>query len=384
LTRLAQAEQEYGPKIAQLEKDRIKATLAVPKEKSGFDSIKKDSINALRSDISNYKKNIDALDKSRSLNYKKATELEAGKVGSTKNLMDKLKHVSDNLEHGVDTTDQKLLNDNIGQLRYKAEKGTLPLSVAKQFQKNFNDQIYNYNMSRNFKKYMGEVTQSLNEFIEQAGGPEHSKYWKQAEQETRQLKQLQRGQKDFIKDKNEVIRDISKEKFSPEKETMLKNDIKEATTLLKGTQKEFSDIKNAIGKETFEDLLKSQQKPNKLTDFISDQIGSTPADKASKYGLAGLVGIAGYILGGGKAGSLLAGALVQGGQTLFNEIRIAREVMKNHPEIYKEYVNLLKDYEKIPKATVTRHLTDIGKKIEEEVPQDQKPKRGNITKGGLL
>lgn len=384
LARLAQAEQEYGPKIAQLEKDRIKATLAVPKQKSAFDSVKKDSINDLRSDITNYKHSIDTLDKSRNANYKKAAELEKSKIGPTKDLMEKLKQVSDNMEHGVDMADQKLLNDNLGQLRHKAQKGELPLSIAKQFQKNFNDQIYNYNMSRNFKKYMGEVTQSLNEFIEQTGGPEHSKYWKQAEQETRQLKQLQRGQKDFIKEKNEVIRDILKEKFSPEKETVLKNDIKEATTLLKGTQKEFSEIKNAIGKETFEDLIKSQQKSNKITDFITEQIGSTPADKASKYGLAGLVSIGGYILGGGKAGSLIAGALVQGGKTLLDEMRTAREVMKNHPEIYKEYINLLKDYEKLPKVTVARHLTDIGKKIEEDVPEDYQPKKGGITKGGLL
>jgi hypothetical protein len=291
------------------------------------EKVKTQQIKTIHNEIADYKQAITNLDRERTKNYSAAQKFEQNKAGSSEPLLKKTYEVANNITEGVDLADQKLITDNLAMLENATRKGEMSLESAKRFQKNFNDQIYNYNMSRNFKKYMGDIVGELNNFITNVGGEEHGKSWQTAEAQTRELKQLKKDEKVFLKEKETAIKQIQKAKG------------------LEFTAKEQGAI--------------------------------------NKWGLAGLASVAGYFGGGYQAG-LLAGGLVKGVQKLKDEIKIVRDVMKNHPDIHNEYKNLLEQYQTMPKATIIKNLNMFGDKLEEAKAQDEKPKGKRIISGGLL
>ncbi|MGD1008088.1 MAG: hypothetical protein ABR980_12760, partial [Ignavibacteriaceae bacterium] len=291
------------------------------------EKVKTEQIKSIHNEINDYKQNILNLDKERTKNYATAQKLEQSKAGSSEPLLKKTYEVANNITEGVDLADQRLITDNLAMLEKAAQKGEISLESAKRFQKNFNDQIYNYNMSRNFKRHMGDIVGELNNFIGSVGGAEHSNAWQAAESQTRELKNLKKNAKAFVKERETTIKQIQKAEpldFTP----------KETSTM-------------------------------------------------NKWGLAGLATVAGY-LGGGYQAGLMAGGLVKGAQKLKNEIKIVRDVMKNNPEIYNEYKNLLQQYQTMPKATIIKNLNSFGEKIEEAQKQEEMPKKAKIISGGLV
>jgi hypothetical protein len=279
----------------------------------------------LQSDIVEYRNKINTLDTQRTENYKKAKGLESAKKGSAKPLRKQINEIYSEME-GVHPTDKKLIRENIRELDNSLASGELSLTSAKRIQKNFNDQIYNRDASRTFKRYMGEITNTLNKFIEEVGGEEHSKPWKEAEAQTRELKKLQRNEKDFIREKKIEMRE-NKAHFEPE------------------------------------------------------------TSVANKWGLAGLASVLGNAVGGHKIGAIVGG-LTKAGQTLAEEIKFSREVMRNHPEIHQEFKTFIKEADKLPKAEVLRRLDILGNNIKQAQEKDNekeyKKKSGKIISGGMI
>lgn len=148
-----------------------------------------------------YKENIKNLDLSRKPLYEKAKQLDRGVYGNAGSVQNTLKDISEDITKGLNPADKRLIKQNITSLQQDINKfgGKLSLRDAKKYQKNFNDQIFNRNSSLSYRRHMMQATQSLNEFIENTGSPEHNASWRGGEEATIQLKRLQKGEKDFIR-----------------------------------------------------------------------------------------------------------------------------------------------------------------------------------------
>lgn len=382
---LGEITKEHTQKIAAAEKQRIKTELALPKEKSAFQAKKKDMINGLKNDIKTYDETYQKAKAERPGNYKKAKELEGNKSGEVDKIRKKINEIQENISEGVSDAD---FNDITKNGLKKAEdaivSGKLSLKSAKRLQKNFNAQIY-HKQSPTFQIYMKDLVSSLNKFIEDVGGPEHSKYWKKAESQTVEMKHYDDNRAAFVREKERMMAEVNREQFSPEREGLLKQEAriskeelgkrqtehKEAieTTeskyqdLMKSTAKEHDALMDEIGKETYEHLVAETAKNEKIAREVS---GLAKNEYVNKYGAAGLTGFLGYLVGGTKVGAI-TGALGHAGKLLYNEIALTRNVMKQYPEIYRDYSRLINNYESMSKKAFESTLNAIGRKIESKI-----------------
>jgi hypothetical protein len=446
-TQIRGIEKEFDPQVARLEKERRKAELALPKDRAAFDKQKKGFINEIKEEASDYSKTMNKLNAERNKNYKEAKKYEAGQKGSTDILRTKLKEIEKNIK-GVNKEDEAEIFRAIDQVREEGKNMTL--EDAKTMHKNFNAQIYKYKASPTFKDYMRRINHEVGEFVRENGGEEHYKYWVPAEEASAQYSKMKNNQEDFIANKNQEIKEIKNQTYSLEKEGLLKQESRVAKENLARTQKEYkgalkttekeheaalkattiehkaaikkteaehaTNIKaktaaykdalkstdadvnaiiKAIGKESFEDVLKSRDKTSKLTTLLADSLGVEGANRVTQWGAAGalaaLGGFFGHLAGHGFIGAT-AGLLAKTGHTIFNEIKIARSVMKKHPELYKEYADIIKQFETLPKATILKNLDLMGYKIEQAQKEEknEKPQEGKriggsrIISGGMI
>jgi hypothetical protein len=88
--------------------------------------------------------------------------------------------------------------------------GKMTLSQAKTAKRNINDQLYEHTVSSPVKKQLTKIIGGLNEFITENGSPEHNKFWKQAEQNTRDIKKFE-NQIRRVKENKESLPAIIKE-----------------------------------------------------------------------------------------------------------------------------------------------------------------------------
>jgi hypothetical protein len=383
LQRLSEIEKEYTPKIREQEEAARKAYLELPKEKAGFEAAKKDQINSVKKDINDFRNKIKTLDQSRKPAYDMAAKLENNAKGNASGILNAIKEIEDDVRKGVAKADRKSIYDSLNDLEQSVNKGKGELSLreAKQFQKNFNDQIYNFGASNSFKRQMNKATAALNDFIKNTGSEEHNSFWQKGEQATRELKELKRNEKDFLRGKQQIISDLSKEKFSPEKEAILRRETKEATEGLKNLRNQKEATIDAIGKETYDKLLKSEESQNKLISSITKLVNSG----LGKYGISGLATALGYFTYG-KKGALVAGLGTKLAHGLANEVRLTKDVFNKHPELYKQYAKEISKMGTKDLAASVLRINQLGQKVEQyskSLPQEEnKPKKG-ITKGGL-
>lgn len=379
--RMASAEKEFGSKIQGLTQEERRSALALPKEKSKFESVKKDQVNGVRQEINQYDSKIKALDNLRKPAYDAASKLEEGSRGSAAGLKNTIKDIESSIAEGVSPADRKSIMDNVGSLEDAIKNGELTLKQAKNFQKNFNDQIYNFGVSNSFKRQMNKMTSSLNDFIQENGSPEHNQNWMRGEQATRELKSLKRDRKDFVSLKNQQIRDLSKEKFPAEQEFHLKEQSKAAKQDLKTVQEQREKVISALGKETYEGLLNSKSEQQKTADAL-ERLASV----ASNFGIGGLGAVLSYFSGLGKTPSILLGLSSALGSTVAKEFRLAKEVLKNHPDIFKDYMKLVKNAATMDASRAARQLDELGRRVEEYIPNDEHdnaPSGGRILSGGF-
>jgi len=286
---------------------------------------KKDEIlNKPLNDIEEYGKRIKQLEVERAPLYKNAEQLEGKAFANPSSLRPIIDQVNERLELGVDPADYSRVNKILAPLEAAINKQSLSLSQAKKFQKNYNEQIYDRSASNGFKSVMRPVIDGLNNFIEQTGSPEHTSAWKQAEAAHREFANLKKNRKDFIAEK----------KLEGKK---LREDYDAATN-------------------KFDQLVK---------DFSKSKYGGA---KASIVGLGGL----GYALKkifGFAPAAAITGA-VKGVQLIRNEMRIAADALKNHPEIYAEYAKLAAELPKIDKVRLVTILNDLGRQTQDVIEQE--------------
>lgn len=354
-----------GPKIEKRERDAFdyqqqEKLKEVTGAKKKFEQTKLGQIDTSKKEIASYKNKIKNIEAARKPLYEEAARLQGNSKGSAKKIRNVINEVGQELTKGISSSDASAITHNLNSIDNAIQNGNLSVKDATTIQKNLNDQIYNRGVSNSFKRQMNKVVRSLNDHIKEYGSKEHSEVWEKAEGLHRQLKELQKGEKDFIKNKQQDIRDIKQEKYhlSPQ---------------------EYNDAVRTIGKETYEDVLKSKDSQNSIIDAIESIKPS-----ASKYGLGGLGAILGYF-GFGKKGALLLGTAGKLASTAAKEIRVARKAMKKHPELLREYANLIRDASKMDKNKLLNQVNNLGSQIEKEdiKQEDVSSSRGRILKGGL-
>lgn len=379
--KIAQVENELGPQIAAKTSEYKKSLLDLPKEKSAFETAKKDRINTVKKEISSYNNKIKEVEKTRQPLYEKATKLESGAKGNAQRILNTINDITQDILNGVGLADRKKIYDNVNSLQRAITHNELSLSKAKTFQKNFNDQIYNFGESTAFKRQMNKLNSSINEFIAETGSPEHTQAWQQAENAHKELIALKEGKKEFVDARKSIISDLSKEKFPSEKELYYKQNQREIKKSLDLTDKEYKDFVKSIGKETYEDFVKSEKQQQALANALTGKV----LGGVNKYGAYGL-GSALYFMGFGAPSSVLGIIATKIGQLGLNEYRAVRNVFKNHPDIASGYVKLLKDATKGDAAKIINRANSLGNELqqqaEEQSNESNNTKRG-IIKGGL-
>jgi len=382
--KLSKTTDEYAPEIAAAKKEVRKAELAIPKDKVAFEKTKTKQINEVKKEVSNYTKKKSALQEKINKGYSEARKLEQGQTGDTAELRARVNEIKDNLV-GVNAEDEADILRAVTQVMEEGK--TMSLKRAKTMHKNFNAQIFaprgaspfTPKESATFQRYMRDINQEVGNFIKKVGGEEHYNQWVPAEAANVKLSHLKRDENAFLKSKNEEVKEIKQQQYSPERQMVLQQEKAVAGEKLKSAEKNYANALNttnqehkaiidAIGKETYEDVLKSRDKSNKLTALLADSLGAEGANRVTKWGAAGalaaLGGLFGHMAGHGFIGAT-AGLLAKTGHSIFNEIKIARNVMKKHPEIYKDYADIVKQFETLPKATILKNLDLMGYKIEQ-------------------
>lgn len=379
---LIEHENKYLPELRELESQKKNAELALPKRQEAFELGKKQSLNAIKDEINTYSNKMKELDTQRTHGYTEAKKLETGAKGNASSITKGIREAEKNILHGLDNKDAQLVSHNLNGLEDIIHKNELSLESAKRFQKNFNDQLYNRDASNGFKNVMRPVINDLNEFIEKTGSPEHTQYWKSAESQTRELKKLQREHKPFLKAQEQTKRDILREKLSPIEERNFKLDEVETKKTLKAAQEQYEKTRKEIGSKKFEELSENVNPTNltKVLEFAFDK---------GNLGALGLSSAFYFLLGiPVKFAGPLGTGIVKGIQKFGNEINIVRDAVKNHPEIHKDYTNLLKDWNGKPSVTFINKLNKFGEKVEDvsDENKEEKPKTSNsrIIRGGMI
>ncbi len=95
----------------------------------------------------------------------------------------------------------------------------------------------------------------------------------------------------------------------------------------------------------------------------------------NRYGIGGLGALTGY-LAKGTLGGAVGAAVGAGAKALFkgasNEIKVASQAFQEHPEIFNEYKNLLKDSAKNSAKVNLARLNQLGYKIESVQKEEKK------------
>ena len=337
LKRLGEVGHKYRPRIAEFEKRAQEAVLGFPKEKNKFETLKRKEISTIQQELKDYNNQIKTLETQRAPLYKQAEKLGRGIKGSASNLEKLTELVGAESFKGVPQSDINLILNNLQAMESTIVNGKLSLADAKTLKQNFNDQIYDRNASVPFKRAMAPLVEGLNEFIVNEGGIEHLEPWLKAEEASKQLSQLKKGRKEFETTRNAEIRNIGKRTFDIEQKAALNREAKEFTKELKDLHAERGNQLDAIGKETYEKYLRSQDQRNDVERFFGTLVGENPKSK----GLGALLTAAAYALGGWK-GAKVTGGLLYGYNTLKNEANAAVTLFSQHPEYLKKVSDILK------------------------------------------
>jgi len=368
-TKKAELTKELKPKIQELSKDNIKATLALPKEKSAFDATKKDLEYKVRKEKTDFDKNIKSLEVERTPIYNEALDLGKGHFGDTKPLLEFTKNIRKGLDLGINSKDQSKIKKILSQLdkKAKAKKG-FSINDAKEMKQNINDQRFDKDTSYAVKKNIGKVANELNEYIKNGAGEEHFEVYSKADKMHQDLVKLKKEQPDFIKAADQRIKDIKSEKFSPIKEVALKSDAARAKKDLSLANKDYKEALNNIDKSEYKDWVKSEIASGKSASTL-DEILNKPTSTTDNI----VYGSLAYALGTMAGNKPLAGALSVAGmfaKRAGKEYKIAKQVAKTHPKIYNEWADIVMDSSSKSQAKLLSQISLANKKTKEAAKQD--------------
>lgn len=396
-------EKEKNKKLKKLETD-------LANEQTSFEEQKQNKIKQLEQDKIEYNDKIENLKKESEPHYQKAKELENDATGYAGRIVQVLDEIEADLQKGVPLEDQLAIEKNVSDIRndIMAGKGIISLNNVKKRQKNLNAQARQDSRRSIFNRETKRLVKGLNEFIEDTGSKKHNAEWQKAEGLWKEASEMaeKRNKSRFVAKKNQdikntkaeqfplndkaqEIRDTKRESYAPEKEVYYKEKQSQANERLKQEKSEYKnkldtenkrvkETVNAIGKETFEKLVKSETEQNKLTSSISKLADSN----IGKYGISGLAAALGYFTLG-KKGAILAGLGTKLSQGIAKEVSIVRNVMNKHPELYNQYAKLISESGNLDKTSLILRANQLGSEVEKLAQQDEfKPKKG-ITKGGL-
>lgn len=373
---LAEVEREFVPKIKDL-KDQYKQVIQeLPKEKVAFTKARNNAIKQARNDLKSYDKNIRSISEGRTELYNKATELQPKGKFDPESIYKTAQEVKKDLRKGLTPGDRNAINNNISQLNKaigtKKKPKLFTVKDAKEFQKNFNDQIYNGGETASFNRQMQKLKGSLNEFIERNSSPEHNKYWQQAEIDTKIYKDLKKNRPEVNKAITEQIRDLGKEKLSPIKEVALQQATRESKAALSAVEQQYKKTLDAVGKGNYEQFISSPAAQNKSYEGL---------EKIAKFlnnnSLAGLAAALGSKFFGYGTGAL-ASLGVKFAQNVGNELSIAKNAFSTHREIFTEYVKEIMNASKNITPQTIQRLNSLGDKMQQSSNNKNKKSGGRL------
>jgi len=403
--RLAQAEKAGKKNVKAKQLAARKSKLELAKEKIAFDKDNKVKIEQKRQEIKDYDAKIEQLKAESQPQYQAAKLLEEGATGTTEKITDAITEVNDNIALGFNPAQKQILHDNIVPISNAIADGTLDVGKGKIIKDNIRSTKRDYSGREygSLRRELGKLDNALEVFIEDSTTPAHTKAYKQAQKTYKEYNDMRDNRDNFVKQKNQEIRDINKEKFSPEKEVYLQENIaksKEEVTQAKQEAKktfteelakphtkgaEYDALVEEIGKQTFEDFTKSKVEQNKLVSTLEEALGKervqTGLETTGKYGLSALGLSLGYLFGG-ASGSAFGTALGTIAKLTWREINATKAIMKSNPNYAKQVGSAIKAGIKgdVPKMLTT--IDTLGKEIEKKVSHKNE-KRSRFLKGGL-
>ena len=373
--RLQALKDEAAPIIAERKKELRDSILKFPKEIDAFESLQKKQIKNVEKEIKSYHQRIKDLEAKAKPLYQEATELAEGIKAPANDFKDAIKQARRDIKIGLTSSERSDVSNNIKSLNeiIKKTKGSKDISAllpeVKLLKQRFNNQIYSESRppsTKNFKSAMAPLVKSLNDFIDEAGGETHGAAWHSAEEATKELKLLQKDQKEFQQAKMAEIKDIKSMSYPAEREAIIKDDQRFFKQQLNDIQKTHNAELKSIAQETFDQYLKSKDtrdQADKVIDLLK-QHGAAP------IGIGSMVSALSHLLGigAGSAKSLgtLAGLGIGASKILGNEIRAANEVFKRDPQLLREAGALFvkESINNIPQ--LLRNVNALGYKVSQE------------------
>jgi hypothetical protein len=387
--RINALKEKNAPIISKREQELRDSILQYPKEKTAFEKAQRSQIKDVQNEIKSYHQKIKDLREQATPLYEEAKSLAEGVKGPADSLKEAIKQAKRDIKIGLTTGEQSDVNKNIKSvnniIKKSRAKGSKAINTllpeAKLLKQRFNNQIYpeqrkgtvNFapGPTKNFKSAMAPLVQSLNEFINEAGGEAHAEKWQPAEEATRALKLLNEGRKDFEKVKLDEIKEIKSKSFPAERAAILKDDQRFFKQQLSDIEKTHNGELNVIAKETFDDYLRDKNSKHVIADVIKElKYYGVPS-----AGIGGMISAAGHLLGigGGTSNALgtLAALGVGTARAFGKEISAANEVWARRPDLLREAGRLFtkESLKNIP--LLVREVNALGYKMKQEERQEQ-------------
>lgn len=327
-TKIAQAEATHATERAKAVSAVKKSEQAIPKEKVKFETSKKKAIEKVRDTVAKQEDKVAQSKQAYEPAYKEARKLAKGASGDTSELRKVNDAAYDDSSRGLKVAERAEVQTNLKGLEKDLLNGTMPVEQAKTYVRRFNSQFNK--APRNVREVMNPVMEGLDKFIKDNSSPEHYKSYKNAQGKYKdyisQMNKLEEVQSTAKKD----ISEIKSSKLSPETQVHLKQEASAAKQSLKATEAEHKALINSIGKEKYETIVNSE---GAIADTIKKSL-TKYLDPLAKGAIGASLGFLGF----GTTGAKIGPVLVYLGKKAKNEISIARQVFKAHPDIAAQWV----------------------------------------------
>jgi hypothetical protein len=360
-------EKDKAARIKDLVKTNDHAERSLLKESSKLSTAgkklsEKTPINKAQKELKAYDKKIKENYQQMKPLYEQAAKHEESGKFSASSINKEATKVNDNFAKGMSTTDmvqlEKIIRDieTTTQSTAKDPAGKLSIGDAKILKRNINNQIFDKNSSSVFRENAGKIVSSVNDFITKNNNTKHNKPWRKAEGLYKEAAKLKSGQKEFVSDQKQHIKELSREQQIAE--SAHKSEVKQHQQVFKATEIEHRNAIKAIGKENYDKLLKDKTAQERLQSNIEKL-----AKGVNKFGGA-LFGTAlGQVLPGGKIVTPIVAQLIH---SSYNEIKRVRQAFKDHPKLYRKTMQLIKDATRRSIPTLISKVNKLGKEIEDK------------------
>lgn len=359
-------EKDKATRIKDLVKTNEQAERGLLKESSkltqqGRKLAEQAPINKAQKELRSYEKKIKENYQSAKPLYEQASKHEKSGSFSAKNINKEASRVNDNFAKGMSVVDMAQLEKIIQDIETTTSRtatdpaGKLSIGDAKILKRNINNQIFDKNSSSVFRENAGKLVSSINDFITKNNDTKHNKPWRKAEGLYKEAAKLKTGQKEFVADQKQQIKELTREQKMAE--ASHKAEVKQHEQAFKVTDAEHQKAVKAIGKESYDKLLKDKASQDRLNGNLEKLTKGV-----NKYGSMALGSLLESIVPGGKLGGV---ALVGAGQMSYKEISRIRQAFKDHPALYNKTAQLLKESMRRDIPTLINKVNHLAKEIEE-------------------